>query len=337
MSEADTLVLKQRPPLLPPFVDEQGKDSSPTYNRPTLEPSSPNPDVDAEDTDDDTYTIHVHEPRPNKSNLEKTSPVSSDPSRTPMSKRPLLSDKNHKIDHMKQEKKSSSMSEADALVFKHRPPPLPPFNDKQGEDSSSTYLILDPSSPIPDVDAEDTDDDTYTIHEPCPNKSNLEKTQSLSLDPPRMSKKPLPSVPSDRSQPNYLPMTASGSSSGSPNDRFSAPGTDVDSDSSHSKNDVFMHSNKPKYVKITQKEMGKILDKGQTAEDFYRLGVAQLSHLLFYCNLSHIGELCFNHNLDGAFFKNMDLNILKEDPFNGTILDMKKFEKIMSGWRPNLN
>jgi len=248
--------------------------------------------------------------------------------------------KNRKNDH-KKTKKSASMSEADKPVFKHRPPPPPPSDVKE-DDSSYDYPTFDVttrrSPSTVDVDDEN-DDDNYIIPDTGPNKNQLKKTPYVSSEPPRtpITNRPLPSVPPDTSKPNYLPMTASSSGSGSPNDRFSPTGSDVDSQSSNSNDGVFIPANKPEYVKITQKDMGKILGKGQTAEDFYRLGVTQLSHLLFYCNLSHFGEVCCNQNLDGAFFKDTDLNLLKEDPFNGTVLDVKKFEKVISGWRPNFD
>jgi len=247
----------------------------------------------------------------------------------------------HKHDH--KTKKSASMSETTKPVFKHRPPPPPPSDDEEKEEGESSshydYPTLDVTTNRSPSTVGVDDEDIYIIPETAPNENKLKKTSSVSSEPPRtpITNRPLPSVPTDTSKPNYLPMTASSSGSGSPNARFTPPGSDVDSQSSNSNDGVFMPANKPEYVKITQKDMGKILGKGQTAEDFYRLGVAQLSHLLFYCNLSYFGEVCCNQNLDGAFFKDTDLNILKEDPFNGTVLDVKKFEKVISGWRPNFD
>ena len=249
----------------------------------------------------------------------------------------------HKNDH--KTKKSASMSETTKPVFKHRPPPPPPSDDEEKEEGESSshydYPTLDvTTSRSPStvgVDDEDPED-IYIIPETAPNENKQKKTSSVSSESPRtpITQRALPSVPPDTLKPNYLPMTASSSGCGSPNSRFSPPGSDVDSQSSHSNDGVFMPANKPEYIKITQKEMGKILDKGQTAEDFYQLSVVQLSHLLFYCNLGHFGEVCCTKGLDGEFFKNQKLELLKGDPFNGTILDIMKFEKIMSGWRPNL-
>ncbi|WAR23715.1 hypothetical protein MAR_037384 [Mya arenaria] len=94
---------------------------------------------------------------------------------------------------------------------------------------------------------------------------------------------------------------------------------------------------KPEYIKISKRDMINILQADQTEEDFYKLTVIQLSHLMYYCSLKHIATVCYDQRLDGEFFRGMDLEtILTDEPFNAVSMHVTKFRRIKSGWRPTL-
>lgn len=80
-----------------------------------------------------------------------------------------------------------------------------------------------------------------------------------------------------------------------------------------------------------------LLAENQTSEDFFRLTVLQVFHLLRHCSLSRIAEICIQQNLDGRFFKNYDLDEMQDEPFKASKFQIMKMKQIIyAGWRPNL-
>ncbi|KAH3748086.1 hypothetical protein DPMN_182523 [Dreissena polymorpha] len=82
--------------------------------------------------------------------------------------------------------------------------------------------------------------------------------------------------------------------------------------------------------------MESILCPGQTSEDFYKYSVIELYHLLTNCNLHDIANICYEHRYDGTFFANVDVQeLLQDQPFSASNIQILKFKKLRDGWRPS--
>lgn len=80
-----------------------------------------------------------------------------------------------------------------------------------------------------------------------------------------------------------------------------------------------------------------LLADNQTSEDFFRLTVLQVFHLLRHCSLSKIAEICIQQKLDGRFFKSYDLDEMQDEPFKASRFQIMKMKQIIyAGWRPKL-
>lgn len=70
-------------------------------------------------------------------------------------------------------------------------------------------------------------------------------------------------------------------------------------------------------------------------DDFYSYTGAELVECLHMCGLKQFAIECSTHNLDGEFFRNFDLNELKNDPFSLNNIELLKVRKVIDdGWRP---
>ncbi|XP_053394519.1 uncharacterized protein LOC123524706 isoform X2 [Mercenaria mercenaria] len=82
-------------------------------------------------------------------------------------------------------------------------------------------------------------------------------------------------------------------------------------------------------------DLKKIGRARQTKEDFYSYTVQELVECLKMCSLDKFAIDCSTNKLDGAFFRDFDLNELMSDPFSLSKLDVFKIRKIINeGWRP---
>lgn len=78
--------------------------------------------------------------------------------------------------------------------------------------------------------------------------------------------------------------------------------------------------------------------QGQSRDDFYSYSVEELVECLNRHGLGSFAIDCNTHKLDGAFFRNFDLNVLKTDPVSLNNTDLLKLRKLIEdGWRPKLD
>ncbi|XP_045159055.2 uncharacterized protein LOC123524709 [Mercenaria mercenaria] len=93
----------------------------------------------------------------------------------------------------------------------------------------------------------------------------------------------------------------------------------------------------PKYVSMTMKQAEHLFRDNLTQDDFFKYTVTETSHCFKHCGLENFAEKCHENRLDGSFFRNFDLNELKEDPFKLTGFQILKVKKmIYDGWRPKV-
>ena len=79
------------------------------------------------------------------------------------------------------------------------------------------------------------------------------------------------------------------------------------------------------------------VSKPNQKEEFFQYSVSETSECLKVCGLVEFAEKCQENKLDGSFFRNMDLEILKEEPFNLLNFHIVMFNKIIfEGWRPKV-
>lgn len=82
-------------------------------------------------------------------------------------------------------------------------------------------------------------------------------------------------------------------------------------------------------------DLHKIAKADQSCEDFYSYTVDELVECLKMCKLDKFAVICSTNKLDGAFFRNFELNQLLSEPFLLSSLDFFKVKKIIGeGWRP---
>ncbi|KAL4236512.1 hypothetical protein ACF0H5_004898 [Mactra antiquata] len=93
---------------------------------------------------------------------------------------------------------------------------------------------------------------------------------------------------------------------------------------------------KPTYFTIMTEDTTAMLSGQNTGVDFYNYSVIDCSHCFHYCGLEEFAETCLKSKLDGAFFKNFDIKILKEKPFCLDDLNVDKVKQIIAGWRPKI-
>ncbi|XP_053394528.1 uncharacterized protein LOC128555636 isoform X2 [Mercenaria mercenaria] len=74
--------------------------------------------------------------------------------------------------------------------------------------------------------------------------------------------------------------------------------------------------------------------ESQPKEDFYSYSVEELVECFKICNLDRFAEKCDANKLDGAFFRQLDLNLLKLEPFYLNTFEQFKVREIIEGWRP---
>lgn len=91
------------------------------------------------------------------------------------------------------------------------------------------------------------------------------------------------------------------------------------------------------YAQIGIQDMQLVLKEGQKREDFYKLSVVEVSHLFRHCSLQAIAQVCYEQRLDGRFFKDFDVEEMKEEPFKASKFDIIKVKQIIeNGWRPRV-
>lgn len=61
---------------------------------------------------------------------------------------------------------------------------------------------------------------------------------------------------------------------------------------------------------------------GRSSDAFYSYSVEELVECLNMCGLGHFAIDCNRHKLDGAFFRNFDLNVLKTEPISLNSTDL---------------
>jgi hypothetical protein len=75
-----------------------------------------------------------------------------------------------------------------------------------------------------------------------------------------------------------------------------------------------------------------------TEEEFYQYSVSETSQCFKLCGIAEFAEQCNEYKLDGSFFRQFDLQTLREDPFNFTSFQILKIKKIIfEGWRPKID
>lgn len=100
---------------------------------------------------------------------------------------------------------------------------------------------------------------------------------------------------------------------------------------------VVEQKEKQGYAQIGIQDMQLVLKEGQKREDFYKLSVVEVSHLFRHCSLQAIAQVCYEQRLDGRFFKDFDVEEMKEEPFKASKFDIIKVKQIIeNGWRPRV-
>ena len=81
----------------------------------------------------------------------------------------------------------------------------------------------------------------------------------------------------------------------------------------------------------------KVSIRNQTQEDFFQYSVSETSECFKMCGLVEFAEKSLEFKLDGSFFRNFDLQVLKEEPFYFTRFHILMIKKIIfEGWRPKV-
>ncbi|XP_052774321.1 uncharacterized protein LOC128212950 [Mya arenaria] len=267
------------------------------------------------------------------------------------------------IIHLNNGANAKHKAEKHTTVFKHHLPPALP--SEQDSDSGDEYNYPDmdgvmaeipkptprPRQQLPtDKSNGNRSDDSdspgdYEIPElPTENTPKISASARSRQPPPRTTRsiyqRKAPPLP--KPETPLSPRTKASSSSGSVESRSPDSPDLYYSPVNPFENNEFADSSpndqqKSEYIKFSKRDMINILQADQTEEDFYKLTVIQLSHLMYYCSLKHIATVCYDHSLDGEFFRGMDLEIiLTDEPFNAVSMHVTKFRRIMSGWRPTL-
>lgn len=82
-------------------------------------------------------------------------------------------------------------------------------------------------------------------------------------------------------------------------------------------------------------DMDMVGRPNQSCEDFYSYSVEELEECFKICSLSKLAVDCSSNKIDGEFFRDLDLNELKSEPFFLSNLEVLKVKKIIEyGWRP---
>lgn len=89
------------------------------------------------------------------------------------------------------------------------------------------------------------------------------------------------------------------------------------------------------HVSIQKNKPQSTVDDNIEPSVFYRYTSVETVQCLINCGLYDFAEQCKTHKLDGPFFRNFDLDVLKDDPFNLSNFQLLKLKKIVfDGWRP---
>ncbi|XP_053396500.1 uncharacterized protein LOC123551054 [Mercenaria mercenaria] len=98
-----------------------------------------------------------------------------------------------------------------------------------------------------------------------------------------------------------------------------------------------IESEGPKYVSLATKQAEHLFRDNLTQDDFFQYTVTETAHCFKHCGLDDFAELCLENRLDGSFFRNVDCNELRKDPFGLTEFHILKVTKmIYNGWRPKV-
>lgn len=75
----------------------------------------------------------------------------------------------------------------------------------------------------------------------------------------------------------------------------------------------------------------------EVGNDFFDYSVQQVMSCFKQCSLDKLARVCQRRSLDGPFFRQLDLESLKLEPFYLDNLAILKVKKIMfEGWRPKV-
>ncbi|XP_052257317.1 uncharacterized protein LOC127862288 isoform X2 [Dreissena polymorpha] len=204
---------------------------------------------------------------------------------------------------------------------KYRKLPAPPPESADSQQITAATISVVPTSrremrPLPEIVSTHSDEDSDEYIIPCPSVPPRHFFAPSSSAPQR----PAPPIPSDNSNGDHGIVS-----------------------SAHISTETLLASNqsehaheKPGYATISQKDMQSILGHGRTCKDFNNLSVIELYHLLKHCNLHDIANICYEHLFDGQFFANVDVQeLLQDQPFSASNIQILKFKKLQDGWRPN--
>ncbi|XP_052236397.1 uncharacterized protein LOC127848136 isoform X3 [Dreissena polymorpha] len=204
--------------------------------------------------------------------------------------------------------------------IKYRTPPAPPPESAGSQQITVATKSVVPTSrremrPLKEIVSTHSDEDSGEYIIPCP------------LVPPRHCRlstpsRPAPPIPSDNSHGDHGIVSSA---------YISTETLSASNQSEHG-------NDKPGYETISQKDMQSILGHGRTCKDFNSLSVKELYHLLKLCNLHDIANICYKHLYDGKFFANEDVQeLLQDQPFSASTIQIRKFKRLQDGWRPNIS
>lgn len=99
---------------------------------------------------------------------------------------------------------------------------------------------------------------------------------------------------------------------------------------------ITTQTNTMQYVSVQKNKPHSTASDNIDSSAFYRYSSVETVRCLINCGLHDFAEQCKNHKLDGPFFRNLDLDVLKDPPFNLSNFHLLKLKKIIfDGWRPS--
>ncbi|KAL3867926.1 hypothetical protein ACJMK2_040768 [Sinanodonta woodiana] len=101
--------------------------------------------------------------------------------------------------------------------------------------------------------------------------------------------------------------------------------------------DQQMGINTPKGMRYVPFPESKRTSKPDKNKDFFSMSVEEVVYLFEECKLPALAEVCKKELLDGAFFKEFKEENWMEEPFCLKRFHVVKVQKILSGWRPDLD
>ncbi|XP_053396504.1 uncharacterized protein LOC123551057 [Mercenaria mercenaria] len=90
-------------------------------------------------------------------------------------------------------------------------------------------------------------------------------------------------------------------------------------------------------ISVPSSNSNYILETNETEDRFYQYSVLETSHCFRHCGLEQFADECLKNRLDGSFFRNFNLQVMKRDPFHLSTFEVLKVRKIIfEGWRPKI-